>query len=163
MRNYIIIALLLAFVLIAGCTTPASGQQANNSTAQASPATNASSNATLGTANQSIDFHKVYSDDGRLMVYFFYSRSCKSCKAIGPYVESIGKNYSSVTEWHGFDINTQDGRAEYLRFFKELNLPQNRSGVPTIFVNNTLLWGRYEINGTLEKIISGAVTTYPQQ
>jgi thiol-disulfide isomerase/thioredoxin len=159
MHKPILIALLLASILIAGCATTAPQAQANNSTGNASLAAAVATNASSGTTNDSIDFHKAYSDDGKLMVYFFYSRTCKSCQAIGPYVESIGRKYGNLTEWHSFDIYVIGDRLEYLRFFKEFNLPQNRSGTPTILVNNTVLWGRYEINGTLEKIINGSIST----
>ena len=182
MRNSIFIALLLAFVFIAGCTTPAPEAQANNSTTQAVPAANATANSTQDTGameipanasenlsanaseqNFSIDLHKVYSDDGKLIVYYFYSHTCPKCKAIEPFVESIAKHYANVTQWQSFDINNKDDRATYFRFFKEFNLTQNRSGVPAILVNNTVLWGRFEINDSLEQEINGSLAPSGRQ
>ncbi len=155
---------LLAVMLLAGCTEQAQSPQQNST--GAGTGTNGTvpqnqnpnppayyDNATGAADSSGIDFHKEYSDDGKLMVYFFYSPSCPSCKAIRPFVESIGANYSNVTEWHGFDLTKKADRDEYFRFFKEFNLPQSRSGTPTILVANTVLWGRYEINDSLEKLI----------
>lgn len=111
----------------------------------------------LSLAGRPYDFSRAYSGEGRLTVYFFYSSHCQSCKSIEPYVESIGRKYENATEWEGFDIDTGYGRDGYLQFFKDFNVSQNRAGVPTIMANRTVLWGIYEINDSLERIINASV------
>jgi len=113
--------------------------------------------------NLSMDFSKVYSGDGKLMVYFFYSSTCPKCKEIEPFVTAVAGQYGNVTDWQDYDINGAQGRSAYFSFFKQMDLPQNRSGVPTILVNDTVLVGIYEINDSLEQIINGSVASTARQ
>jgi thiol-disulfide isomerase/thioredoxin len=167
--------LCLSLLLLAGCTSqfqqpapPANvstplhpgitaqiPSQNISNTAQNQAAFNISSNPTQ--ENKTYNFSPVYSSDGKLMVYFFYSSTCPSCRAVGPYVEYIGKKYENQTEWQGYDIDTGYGRDAYLQYYKDFNISQARAGVPAIIVNNTVLWGRYEINDSLEMLINGSL------
>ena len=113
--------------------------------------------ATSNASSSKFDFSPVYSDGGKLIIYFFYSPGCSSCKAVSPEIERIGKEYENVTEWRGFDINFPEDRDRYLQFYKEYNISPSRAGVPMIMVNKTILWGRYEINDSLERIINGSI------
>ena len=103
------------------------------------------------------DFSPVQTQDGKLIVYFFHSPKCNSCKAIYPEVERIAKTYWNQTEWIDFDLTNPEDRVRYSQFYTQYNITSNRSGTPTILVNNTVLWGRYEINDSLEGIINGSV------
>jgi len=167
------LVLMLAVLLIFGCTS-------NNEAAHTNETTNASaSNSTIAsTTNVTIaenssldsaqdqsasvngsnyDFSKVYSDDGKIVVYFFYSANCNACKSIGPYVEGIGKKYENQTEWRGFNIDIKSDKEIYYQFYRKMSLNQSRAGVPIMLINNTILWGRYEINDSLEQVINGSI------
>ncbi len=146
--------------------SPAPGIAQNASAPPANPAPNITRNLSVQTTpadssgqNLSTDFDKVYSGDGKLMVYFFYSSTCEKCKIIAPFVAGIAEQYGNVTEWQDYDINGAQGRSAYFSFFKQMNLDQDRSGVPTILVNDTVLVGIYEINDSLEQIINGSIIT----
>lgn len=167
------LVLMLALLLIAGCTSNNDATHTNETTnASASNSTIASTtNVTIaenssldGAQNQSgtfngsdYDFSRVHSDDGKLVVYFFYSANCNACKSIGPYVESIGKKYENQTEWRGFNIDIKSDREIYFQFYRKMSLNQSRAGVPIMLINNTILWGRYEINDSLENVINGSI------
>jgi len=165
------LVLMLALLLIAGCTSNNSvgnpNESANGSTSNSTleNIANASLNSPLNsTQNQTAelndseyDFSRVYSDNGKLIVYFFYSAGCNACKAIGPYVESMGKKYENQTEWRGFNIDIKSDREIYYQFYRKMSLNQSRAGVPIMLINNTILWGRYEINDSLEQVINGSI------
>jgi thiol-disulfide isomerase/thioredoxin len=108
-------------------------------------------------SSEAYNFSRIYTEDGRLIIYFFYLPSCPSCKAVASEVERIGKKYEKSTEWHGFNIQFQKERDSYQQFYKEFNLTSERSGVPTLLVNGTILWGQFEIRDNLEKIINSSL------
>jgi len=104
------------------------------------------------------DFSETHTKDGKLIVYFFHSPTCNSCKAIYPEVERIAKQYWNQTEWIDFDLNVPDDKNRYFQFYRQFNVTPERSGTPTILVNGTVLWGRYEINDSLEGIINASIS-----
>ena len=103
------------------------------------------------------DFSPVRNVDGKLIVYFFYSPNCPSCKAILSDVERIAKHYWNETDWRDFDLTVSKKKEQYFQFYKQYNLTWNRSGTPMILVNGTVLWGRYEINDSLERMITETI------
>ena len=103
------------------------------------------------------DFSATHTTGGKLIVYFFHSTNCNSCKAIYPEVERIAKQYSNQTEWIDFNLILPDDKTRYFQFYEQFNITPERSGTPTILVNNTVLWGRYEINDSLEGIINSSI------
>jgi len=167
------LVLMLAVLLIFGCTSDNNANNANETTNASESNSTIASNTNVTIAenssldnvqNQSAtfngsdyDFSKVHSDDGKLVVYFFYSANCNACKSIGPYVESIGKKYENQTEWRGFNIDIKSDREIYYQFYRKMNLNQSRAGVPIMLINNTILWGRYEINDSLEQVIKSSI------
>jgi thiol-disulfide isomerase/thioredoxin len=120
--------------------------------------TNSTSNQSENTSKkQGYDFSPVYSQDGKLIVYFFHAPHCHACQSIAPKVEDIGYRYQKWTEWRGFNINIDKDRVVYFQFSRDFNLTPERSGTPMILVNRTILWGQYEINDSLEQIINGSI------
>lgn len=153
----------LFIVLLFGCTSKQINQ--DNSSINS---TNTTINKSLTQNNTTItnktivqnkvnNFSRTHTDDGKLIIYFFYLPTCPSCQAVSTHVETIGKKYEKKTKWEGYDINFDDAHAAYQQFYNEYNLTPNRSGVPTMLVNNTVLWGQFEIRDNLEKIIKNEI------
>jgi thiol-disulfide isomerase/thioredoxin len=161
--RYPVLSIVFCFIFLAGCIGPA--QDIQNSSIDVSinlsenqinkkVIVNISENKSDSTA---YNFSPVYSGDGKLIVYFFHMPQCPACKSIRPKVEDLGLRYQNWTEWRGFNINIDDDREIYFQFVKEFNIRPERSGVPMIMVNQTILWGKYEINDSLEQIINGSI------
>lgn len=158
----------LAFLLLHGCISDASTIQQNvtNQTTEQIVLDNSSQNSANATMDQTgnsteekqgFDFSPLYNEKGKLIVYFFHAPRCPACQSIQPKVEDIGFRYQNWTEWKGFNLDVEKDRQVYFQFYNDFNLSPERSGTPMILVNNTILWGQYEINDSLEQIINGSI------
>ncbi|MEW6035047.1 MAG: thioredoxin family protein [Candidatus Micrarchaeota archaeon] len=100
------------------------------------------------------DFEFPLTDDGKLVVHYFYSPYCVASKAIGPEIDRLEATYPGV-EFRRYDIATQNGTWAYLDFADTFNLSKEKRLVPQVLVNGTILTDRFNINGSLEGIITG--------
>ncbi|MCI0503980.1 thioredoxin family protein [Candidatus Micrarchaeota archaeon] len=98
------------------------------------------------------DFTNTTTQDGRLVVNYFYSPHCSACIALRPDMDRLEARYGSV-EWREFDITAQNGTWAYQQFARDLNLSQAQRLVPQVLVNGTVITDRFNINGSLEGII----------
>ena len=157
-----------SFLLLFGCLDSGENVQINESNKTINQSNENQSN--LGTANSTInkienssiknesyDFSPVFTNDGKLIIYFFHAPHCPACKSIQSKVEDIGFRYQNWTEWKGFNINIDSDRDVYFQFYNEFNLTPERSGTPMILVNNSILWGQCEINDSLGTIINESI------
>ncbi len=85
-----------------------------------------------GEANNT--YFQKYNQDGQLIVYFFWDRSCPVCENQKPFLEEIEKNYENDIEIKSFEIRT----SENIRFFQEIGeaYGMNPRGVPTTFIGD---------------------------
>ena len=168
-RFPVLIVVSVALLLLSGCMGTAENTDPN--TTDQLITDNATNNTIINNTIDTIqnnsenistdlgkyDFSPVYNSENKLIIYFFHYPHCPACKSIAPKVEEIGYKYQNWTEWKGFNINIDQDRAIYFQFYDYFNLTPERSGTPMILVNNTILWGQYEINNSLEKIINGSI------
>jgi thiol-disulfide isomerase/thioredoxin len=164
-KSMLFIFAVFTLLLLYGCTSTVEIQDPNqtNSTITENVLNNTAKNNTQNSepktqdSTDKYDFSPVYTQDGKLIVYFFHAPHCPACKSIAPKVEDIGYRYQNWTEWRGFNINIDKDREIYFQFYNDFNLTPERSGTPMILVNGTILWGQYEINDSLEKIINQSI------
>jgi thiol-disulfide isomerase/thioredoxin len=176
MRNLMLIA--AAFLLLFGCASQKPGYeapQAPGSTQQEQAALPAIQQEKVSTASLSFsrdtsgvmntdtefpkppvfDFSPVKDADGKLIVYYFYSPNCVASKAIAPEIDRMEAAYSGV-DFIRYDITTQNGTLAYVEFAKEYNLSTDQRLVPQVLVNRTIITDRFNINDSLEGIISAS-------
>ncbi len=128
----------------------------------------ASNNSTPGVMNTSYvppkmptyNFSNVTDDQGRLIVYFFYSPRCEACVAIRPVITALEGKYPNV-DWHEYDITTWNGTDAYVEFANEYNLSVQKRLVPQVLVDGQIITDRFNINSTLEGVILNYTTNTP--
>ncbi len=106
------------------------------------------------------DFSPAMTEDGRPIVYYFYTPYCEACKALRPEIDRLESRYPDV-EWLEFDITTQNGTWAYQDFATQLNLSQQERLVPQVLVNGTVITDRFNINRSLEGIIANLSAGQP--
>ncbi|MFH0884969.1 MAG: thioredoxin family protein [Candidatus Micrarchaeota archaeon] len=99
------------------------------------------------------DFSKITNESGALIVYYFYTPHCAACTALNPEIEKLEADYQDV-EWHEYDITSQNGTYAYQDFVNQTHLNQSQRMVPQVLVNGTVITDRFNINRTLEGIIT---------
>ncbi len=102
---------------------------------------------------ETLTFSDVSTPDGRLIVYYFYSSSCSACKALWPEIVRLESEYAGV-EWKKYDITTQNGTYAYQDFAAEYNLSSKQRLVPQMLVNGTIITDRFNINRSIEGILT---------
>ncbi len=100
------------------------------------------------------DFEFPATEEGRLVVHFFYSKYCVASQAILPEIDRLEASYPDV-EFRRYDITTQNGTWAYVDFADGFNLSTEKRLVPQVLVNGTILTDRFNINSSLEGIITG--------
>jgi thiol-disulfide isomerase/thioredoxin len=166
--------LILAFVLLFGCAARPAEAAENQAyeKAEAAEADVAEEMRELNTANLSFerdtsgvmdtnttlpgrpeyDFSNVTTDEGKLIVYFFYSPYCVASKAIRPEIDRMESEYPDVL-WMEYDISTPNGTYAYLDFAEQHNLSRQQRLVPQVLVNGTVITDRFNINKSLEGML----------
>jgi len=89
------------------------------------------------------------------MVYFFYSPGCSACKAIIPEIDGLEASYPDAL-FLRYDLSTRNGSEAYKQFAQQHNLSSDRMYVPQVLVNGTIITDRFNINQSLEAIISAS-------
>ena len=89
----------------------------------------------------------------RLQVYYYYSRYCGYCRLTAPIVEAEEGKFGNSTEWHKFDVYTQEGYNEFDRMALSRNLSNSSRVVPILIAGGKMLIGFPEINSTLDGLL----------
>jgi thiol-disulfide isomerase/thioredoxin len=90
--------------------------------------------------------------DGKPIVYYFYSPNCVASKALRPEIDALEAKYHSVL-WVEYDITTQNGTKAYDDFAEQYNLSIKGRLVPQALVNGTVITDRFKINSTLGSLL----------
>lgn len=104
------------------------------------------------------EFSNTTTHDGKLIVYYFFSPTCPACKALQPEVDRLKAKYGNI-EWVEYDITTENGAYAYQAFAVQHNLSSTQRLVPQILVNGTIITDRFNINKSIEGIISSFSTS----
>jgi len=158
-------------------TSTANATQANGTQAQDNQAQKDSTNGTnatipLPTKNTTgvmmadykppeiphYDFSNRTTTDGRLIVHYFYMSGCSACKALGPEIDRMKAGYPNVA-WMDYDLTASNGSAAYGDFAAQYNLSAQQQMVPQVLVDNRIITDRFNINATLEGIITNHTQT----
>ena len=99
------------------------------------------------------NFSNITTADGRLIVYYFMSSGCIASRELQPEIDRLQGRYPKI-EWHTYDILTQNGTWAYLAFADQYGLSPDKRMVPQVLVNGTIITDRFNINESLEGIIS---------
>lgn len=100
------------------------------------------------------DFSNATTENGTLIVRYFYSPGCSACKALRPEIDRLEGRYQGL-DWREYDITTQNGTLAYGAFADQYNLTSAQRLVPQVLVNGTVITDRFNINRSLEGIVSG--------
>jgi thiol-disulfide isomerase/thioredoxin len=148
-------------------TIQANGTQAQNNQTQKGSTNGANATIPLPTKNTTgvmmadykppeiphYDFSDRTTTDGRLIVHYFYMSGCSACKALGPEIDRMMADYPNVA-WMDYDLTTSNGSAAYRDFAAQYNLSAQQQMVPQVLVDKRIMTGRFDINATLEGIIT---------
>ena len=104
------------------------------------------------------NFSNVTTGDGKLIIYYFYSPYCVASRAIRPEIDRLEQKYPELN-WMEYDISTQNGTLAYTSFADQYNLSTDKRLVPQVLVNGTIITDRFNINDTLENIITSFKNT----
>jgi thiol-disulfide isomerase/thioredoxin len=105
------------------------------------------------TERQKYEFSNATTQDGRLIVYYFYSSACPASKALRPEIDRLEGMYDTV-EWLEYDIVPQGGMWAYQDFAAQYNLSREQRLVPQVLVNGTIITDRFNINKSLEEVLA---------
>lgn len=110
-------------------------------------------NYTPGPGVPSFNFSNITDYRGRLIVYYFYSSGCIASKAITPVIDQLEIEYPEAV-FLRYNISTANGTWAYKAFTDQYNLSKDQRLVPQVLVNGTIITDRFNINESLEGIIS---------
>ncbi|MFH1520294.1 MAG: thioredoxin family protein [Candidatus Micrarchaeota archaeon] len=100
------------------------------------------------------NFTNTRTNDGKLIVYYFYLPGCPSCIAIKPEIDRMEENYPEVY-FIRYNLATINGSWAYKDFSDQFGLNKSQMYVPQVLVNKTIITDRFNINDSLEKILIG--------
>lgn len=91
-------------------------------------------------------------------VYFYYSSYCPYSIRILPFVQKQQSRFGNFSEWHSFDVYTQQGYYFFDRMASSRNFTNASRAVPLIIVganpeSGRMLQGINEINSTLAYLL----------
>lgn len=134
-------------------STPANSApvQSNVSTPVIAPDAPNSSSPANDSSNFSTEIEMLHPQ--RLQVYFYYSTYCPYSMAVKPYVESQQQAFENSTEWHSFNVWTQQGYYFFDKMAIERNLSSKGRVVPIIVAGGRMLAGIGEINESLRGLL----------
>jgi hypothetical protein len=88
---------------------------------------------------------------GTLTVWYFYGNGCEHCTYVTPLVRSLQKKYPDV-DFRILEIYDNPYNRDILISMNQ-KYHQKNSGIPVVFVGDTVLFGGDEIPQNLEKVI----------
>jgi thiol-disulfide isomerase/thioredoxin len=101
------------------------------------------------------------SDDGRLVIYYFYSSyDCKPCEDMKPLVDSLKAEYGNSTKWLEFDLQAPGQGDIYWSMASQRKLPNCLRKIPAALVNGsngTLVVGPIAMNKSLGIAINASL------
>ena len=84
----------------------------------------------------------------------FYSQSCGHChKVITEVLPFLSEKYGDKLQIAGVDVGHQIGQQLYQSAIERFEIPENRLGVPTLIIGETILVGSLEIPEELPGLI----------
>ena len=98
------------------------------------------------------DFSGPVTEEGNLIVYYFYSNNCIASQELAPEIERLEKAYPE-TVFQKHNLATLNGSMAYRDFAEQYNLSYEQQLVPQVLVNGTIITDRFSINDSLEDII----------
>lgn len=88
----------------------------------------------------------------------FYSPTCGHCEyVITQVIPPLMDQYGSQLQIIGIDVSQEGGSAFYQAAIQRFAIPENRLGVPTLIINDTVLVGSGEIPETFPKLIEDTI------
>lgn len=92
--------------------------------------------------------------DGVVYAIIFYSPYCGHChQIITEFLPPVFETYGEQFQLIGLDTTTPEGTEIYLGAIETFNIPDNRRGVPTLIIGDTVLVGSIEIPTYLTDLI----------
>jgi len=101
---------------------------------------------------QHYNFSNVSTEDGNLIVYYFYSTNCVASHALAPEMARLEKEYEN-TLFLRHNLATPNGSRAYRDFSEQYNLSKDQMLVPQVLVNGTIITDRFNINKSLEDLL----------
>jgi len=84
----------------------------------------------------------------------FYSESCPHClEVIDNVLPPLVDQYGTQLQIFGINTHTESGNTLYINAIQAYEIPQERQGVPTLIIGDTVLVGSFEIPDQLPGII----------
>ncbi|MFH1785479.1 MAG: thioredoxin family protein [Candidatus Micrarchaeota archaeon] len=99
------------------------------------------------------NFTNITTEDDKLIVYYFYMPTCPACKAIAPEIDRMETEYAGVV-FLRYDITSANGSYAYKDFTSQYGLNATQMYVPQVLVNGTIITDMFNINESLETIIT---------
>lgn len=90
---------------------------------------------------------------GQPQVYFYYSTYCPYSLSILPQVQKQQARFENFTEWHSFNVFTQQGYYFFDKMLAERNLSGTSRVVPILIVGDRVMVGIQEINSTMVSML----------
>lgn len=101
----------------------------------------------------------TFAQDATLNVAFFYSPTCPHCHTVFQEVlPPLEAEYGEQLNVIQVDVTHPDGQALYQEAIRTFNISNDRRGVPTMIVNNTILVGQDEVAEQLPILLANGVT-----
>jgi uncharacterized membrane protein/thiol-disulfide isomerase/thioredoxin len=96
----------------------------------------------------------AFAADPVVHVVLFYSPTCPHCeKVINEDLPPLQKQYGDQFQLMAIDVSYEGGQRLYQNALNQFNVPDDRVGVPTLIVGNTVLVGSVEIPEQLPGIL----------
>jgi thiol-disulfide isomerase/thioredoxin len=99
------------------------------------------------------DFSNTTTEDGRLIVYYFYMARCSACIATEPKIDELEAEYPDAV-FLRYDIGTTNGSYAYKDFAAQYGLNKSQMYVPQVLVNGMIITDMFNINESLEGVIA---------
>ena len=95
---------------------------------------------------------------GVVHAILFFSPSCEYChQVIDEVLPPLSEKYGDQLEIVGIDVSTEAGSALYESAINYFKIPDERLGMPTMIVGDSVLWGKNEITDDLPEIVANGV------
>ena len=109
----------------------------------------------------------VKAQSPRVIAVLFFSPSCGHChKVMSEDLPPLLEQYGEQLEIYAIDISAQEGQALYRSAIEQYQVPEERRGVPMLFVGDTVLVGSREIPqqfpGVIDSGLAGDGISLPE-
>ncbi|MCX6773239.1 MAG: hypothetical protein NTV88_05755 [Candidatus Micrarchaeota archaeon] len=125
-----------------------------------SPASNNTSTIVSSPSNESAEELPTkisISNPSQPQVYFYYSTYCPYSIRILPYMQLQQTRFENFTEWHSFNVFTQQGYYFFDKMAVERSIPPSGRVVPIVIItwgpHSQMMTGIQEINSTMVSLI----------